>query len=59
MRNHDSASLPLLDNRHDRCIEDGFGVDPVGAVKIQGISRMAEITMLIKAYAARALKGRR
>jgi hypothetical protein len=42
MRNHDSASLPLLDNRHGRCIEDGFGVDPVGAVKIQGISRMAE-----------------
>jgi hypothetical protein len=36
MRNHDSASLPLPDNRHGHRIEDGFGVDPVGAVKIQG-----------------------
>jgi len=37
-----AATFALFNSRHGHRIEDGFCVDPVGAVKIQGISGLAE-----------------
>jgi hypothetical protein len=37
-----AITFALLNTRHRHCIEDGFRVNLVGAVKIQGISRLTE-----------------
>ena len=55
MRNHDSASLPLLDNRYGHCIEDGFGIGPVRRVKDPRVPRERSTDQLLSLRETRPL----